>query len=149
MIRDLSAAAKKSGATLVTIAPGEPVAMAVATPVAPVAATARHGDRHGSHRYGRRTGTRPCGGTGGSVAVPGPAEAQVVTWSGFQLEQFINKLEGLRRSLLVSGFTLATATAETSAPGDLALALQGRVFLSPEVPAGTTQPPVASATVGQ
>jgi hypothetical protein len=97
------------------------------------------------------------------VAPPAPTLFQVpltlnVTGIYFELEQFINKLEGLKRSLLVTGFTLAPApeaaegsSASGPAPGDLSLVLQGRVFLSP-APAVTpaTQPtPAVSTATGQ
>ena len=39
-------------------------------------------------------------------ALPGAADASAVTGSYFEAEQFVNKLEGLRRSFLVTGFTL-------------------------------------------
>jgi hypothetical protein len=82
-----------------------------------------------------------------------------VTGSYFELEQFINKLEGLKRSFLVTGFTLTpaeasvddSAVADGPAPGDLTVVLQGRVFLSPQVvsPTATQPTPAASAASGQ
>jgi Tfp pilus assembly protein PilO len=150
MIRDLTAAAKKTGATIVTIAPQDPVALAVAAPVAPVAAppaTDSDASATGTDSAGTDTAPAPV-----VAAPPAPSLYQVplklkITGSYFELEQFINKLEGLRRSFLVSGFTLAandSATAGASADA-VGLDLDGRVFLAPTVaaaPAPTT--PVAS-----
>ena len=95
------------------------------------------------------------------AAPPAPSLFQVpltlnVSGSYFELEQFINKLEGLKRSLLVTGFTLAPApeaaegAAAGPAPGDLSLVLQGRVFLSPpgalDATTSTPTPAVSTAT---
>jgi len=146
MIRDLTAAAKKTGATIVTIAPQDPVALAAAAPVAPVAAPPATDASDASAADTDTAAPAPV------AAPPAPSLYQVplklkITGSYFELEQFINKLEGLRRSFLVSGFTLAandSATAGTSAD-EVGLDLDGRVFLAPTVaaaPAPTT--PVAS-----
>ncbi|HET7736644.1 MAG TPA: type 4a pilus biogenesis protein PilO [Nocardioidaceae bacterium] len=151
LIRDLTAAGRKVGVSIDTMAPSTPAAVAVAQP-APVS-----------------TGTTTASGgtaSGGTAAAPvaGPALFQVplalnVTGSYFELEQFINKLEGLKRSFLVTGFSLTpagegtTGSASTGgpAPGDLTLALQGRVYLAPAPAAATaTQPtPAASPATGQ
>jgi hypothetical protein len=73
------------------------------------------------------------------------------TGSYFETEQFLNKVEGLKRSFLVTGFTLryAATTAENPNAGPLELEIKGRVFLSPAaaVAAGATVPvPGATAT---
>jgi Tfp pilus assembly protein PilO len=147
MIRDLTAAAKKTGATLVTIAPSDPVALAVAAPVAPVAPPATG---TGTESNGTDTAPAPV-----AAAPPAPSLLQVplklkITGSYFELEQFINKLEGLRRSFLVSGFTLAhddqASTEEAAAnPDSVSLDLTGRVFLAPTVAAApATTTPAAS-----
>ena len=155
LIRDLTAAGRKVGASIDSMAPAVPVPAVAATPAAPVATT-------------ETTGTTESGGTGTTPAAPAappaPSLYQVpltlnVTGSYFELEQFINKLEGLKRSFLVTGFTLTPASgADASgtgtstepnapAPGDLTLALQGRVFLAPTTaPAATTQPAPAATT---
>jgi hypothetical protein len=74
-----------------------------------------------------------------------------VTGSYFELEQFINKLEGLRRSFLVTGFALGqdtttpTTTTTTVNPDIVSLDLDGRVFLAPTVAAASAPTtPVAS-----
>ena len=72
-----------------------------------------------------------------------------VTGSYFELEQFVNKLEGLKRSLLVTGFTLGAPKAGDTAPGSLGLTLEARVFLAPPAAAtASTTTPVAPATAG-
>ena len=145
LIRDLTSAGRTVGVSIDTMAPAIPEPVAVAQPVVPVATTT---DSTGA------TTTTP-------AAPPAPALFQVpltlnVTGSYFELEQFINKLEGLKRSLLVSGFTLTPASggstdgdsADAGAParGDLTLALQGRVFLSPASTAPTVTQPTPTVT---
>lgn len=145
LIRDLTAAGRTVGVSIDTMAPAVPVPLAAAQPLVPVATTT---DSTGA------TTTTP-------AAPPAPALFQVpltldVTGSYFELEQFINKLESLKRSFLVSGFTLAPAagggstdgSAEAGAParGDLTLALQGRVFLSPASTAPTVTQPTTTPT---
>ena len=142
LIRDLTAAAKKSGVELVSLAPALPVPVvdAAAVPVAvPTAATT------GS--------TAPAGTVAAPVAPPAPTLYEVplvVKTAGgyFEMEQFLNKLEGLKRSFLVAGFTLRFDEAsETTAAdaGPLTLEISGRVFLSPAAAAALT--PTVPATV--
>ena len=180
MIRDLTKAGRKVGVSIDTMAPAVPVPVVAAQPVAPVAAVPAPADGTESSAATDSTATEGAAADGTAtadgaaatdgtapavpVAPPPPSLFQVpltlnVTGSYFELEQFINKLEGLKRSLLVTGFTLAPApeaaegAGATSgpAPGDLTLVLQGRVFLSPPgslVP--TTQPtPAVSTATGQ
>jgi hypothetical protein len=72
-----------------------------------------------------------------------------VSGSYFELEQFINKLEGLQRSFLVSGFTVsASESNDPAAPAGLTLDLQGQVFLSSAASAAAPSTPVASAPAG-
>lgn len=174
LIRDLTAAGRKVGASIDSMAPAVPVPAVAATPVAPVATTETTTESTGSTESGTTesegTGTTESGGTGTTppapAAPPAPSLYQVpltlnVTGSYFELEQFINKLEGLKRAFLVTGFTLTPASGGASAaagtepdapaPGDLTLALQGRVFLAPTTapataPAATTQPAPAATT---
>jgi hypothetical protein len=78
-----------------------------------------------------------------------------VTGSYFELEQFINKLEGFKRSLLVTGFTVGEPSSPDAAEGDLGLVLTGRVFMSPPVADAAATTPIqptttaATATAGQ
>jgi Tfp pilus assembly protein PilO len=126
LIRDLTAASRKVGVSLDTLAPAAPVAVSAtapgvvaAAPVAPAAAT--------------------------NVALFQVPLTLNVTGSYFELEQFVNKLEGLKRSFLVTGFSISDATSDKAALDDLTIALTGRVFLSQDTtPAAVT--PVAPAT---
>lgn len=133
LVRDLTAAGRKVGVSIDSLSPAVPVAAVAAQPQAPVSA---------------KTATA----AQALYQVPLTLE---VSGSYFELEQFVNKLEGLKRSFLVSSFTLATdesagdstaGAASTSAPGDLTLSLQGRVFLAPPVTAAATQPTPAAST---
>jgi type IV pilus assembly protein PilO len=135
LIRDLTTAGRKVGVSIDAMAPSTPTALAAAAPVAP-AAPAESTD--GS------TEAAPA-----APAAPAPTLMQVplslnVTGSYFELEQFVNKLEGLKRSFLVTGFTIGEASGESATPGDLGLTLQGRVFLAP-VGAVAGAAPVAPA----
>ena len=128
LVRDLTAAGRKVGVSIDTMAPAVPSAVTAAAG-APVAAGAAAGS--------------------GLYQVP---LALTVTGSYFELEQFINKLEGMKRSFLVSGFTLTPgeSTDGQGTPGALTLALQGRVFMSPAAAPVATQPtPAASPATGQ
>jgi Tfp pilus assembly protein PilO len=148
LIRDLTAGAKKSGVELVSLSPALPVAV-VAPAVTAVVPTAA-----GTSAPSSGTTTAP-----GTVAAPAaavPVLYQVpitVKTSGsyFETEQFLNKVEALKRSFLVTGFTLKYAAATEADPtaGPLELEIKGRVFLSPAaaVAAGATVPvPGATAT---
>lgn len=151
LIRDLTAAGRRVGVSIDTMAPAVPVPAVAAVPAAPVATT---------------TTADASGTTTPAPAAPvAPSLFQVpltlnVTGSYFELEQFVNKLEGLKRSFLVSGFTVApaggadagAASTEPDAPGpgDLTLALTGRVYLSPATAPAVAQPaPAASAAPAQ
>jgi Tfp pilus assembly protein PilO len=142
LIRDLTTAAKKSGVDLTSLAPDLPVAVTAAV-VAPTVAPTTTADpaKEGSDTV---------------AAVPAPAAPTLfqvpitvkTTGSYFEMEQFLNRIEGLRRSFLVTGFSLkesASVLADPSASGgDLDLEIHGRVFLSPAAAATAT---AAAATV--
>jgi hypothetical protein len=95
---------------------------------------------------------------GAVAAAPAPAAAAAatdalyqvpltmnVTGSYFELEQYVSKLEGLKRSFLVTGFNVGPATIANAPEGALTITLSGRVFLTqPVAPAAVT--PVAPAT---
>jgi type IV pilus assembly protein PilO len=152
VIRDLSAAAKKSGVELVSLAPGLPVAV-----VSPVLAPAVVAPTAGTTAAPSTTTT-----VAAAPVAPAPTLFQVplvVKTSGdyFEIEQFLNRLEGLKRSFLVTGFTLSPASEGglegTSSDGSLNLDIQGRVFLSPAAAAvvstvpGAVPAPVVTSTV--
>ena len=140
LIRDLSAAAKKAGLSLESLAPADPIAV-VDTTVAPVAPVAPPADETSD-------GSAP---VAAPPAPPAPTLFQlpiVVKASGsyFEVEQFVNKIEGLKRSFLVTGFTLK-AGADKTQPGQLDISITGRVFLSPAQAAAAANPAAVPATV--
>ena len=140
LIRDLTAAGRKVGVSIDSMAPAVPVAMVAAPVTAPIASAG--GSAAGT------TASAPA-----APAAPPSTLYQVplnlnVTGSYFELEQFLNKLEGLQRSLLVTGFNIGEASGEDASDGDLTITLNGRVFLSQETPAPTTTTPVAPAASG-
>jgi type IV pilus assembly protein PilO len=130
LVRELTAASQKVGASIVTLAPALPVAAAPAAQ-APVAST------------DGTTGTAPAPAAASLYQVPLTVE---VAGSYFELEQFVNKLEGLKRAFLVTGFTLGAAEGEEAVPGELKLSLQGRVFLSPEAATTAAAPATGTTT---
>jgi Tfp pilus assembly protein PilO len=132
LIRDLSAAGRKVGVTIDSMAPSAPV-----TVTAP-ASTGVVGAAPAAPKSGATAAAAPT-----SVLYQVPL-ALKVTGSYFELEQFLNKLEGLKRSMLVSGFSVTPvdSAGTDAAEGDLSLALTGRVFLSQDAPATTTAPVV-------
>lgn len=167
LVRSLTSAGRKVGVSIDTLSPAVPVAVVepvAATPVV-VPPTTESDSAEASSSDGS---TADAATTPAPVAAPpAPSLYQVpltvnVTGSYFELEQFVNKLEGLKRSFLVSGFTLAPAASSTDAGsstdanapalGDLTLSLQGRVFLSPPEAAAAdaqTTPAAPAAVTGQ
>lgn len=140
LIRDLSAAAKKSGLSLESLAPSEPVAVVdtvAAVAVVPPPSTGEPVD-------GAAPAVVP-------VAPPAPTLFQVpivvkANGSYFEVEQFLNKIEGLKRSFLVTGFTLKPG-ADKTVTGLLEISVTGRVFLSPAQAAAAANPVAVSPTV--
>jgi Tfp pilus assembly protein PilO len=150
LIRNLTAAGRKTGVTIDSLAPTLPVP--VVTSAQPIVATTTTED---SAAAASESDTEAAPAV--VAAPPAPTLYQVplkvvLVGSYFELEQFVNRLEGLRRSFQVTGFTVEPAATEgtTEGTGDLQLALDGRVFISP--PASTTTTPttpVASAPAAQ
>ncbi|MDQ1643653.1 MAG: hypothetical protein QOJ90_3004 [Actinomycetota bacterium] len=146
LIRDLSTAAKKSGLSLDSLAPAEPTAVTdVVVPVAVAPTTAATGST--------TTGSTPTDSTPtvAAPAVPAPTLFQVpvtlnATGSYFEVEQFVNKLEGLKRSFLVTGFSLKPAASAVSS-NELQISITARVFLSPAQAAAAVNPAAVSPTV--
>jgi Tfp pilus assembly protein PilO len=153
LVRDLTAAGKKVGVQVLSITPGVPTAAVVAAAPVPVAApdtTTADGST--------TDGTAATTGTPTTPTVVAPAAAPLynlplgltITGSYFEVEQFINKLEGMQRTYLLTAFDLkplgAATTGSSAAADDLTLTLTGQVFLSPNVAAATTTPvaPVAA-----
>jgi Tfp pilus assembly protein PilO len=86
-----------------------------------------------------------------AAAPPAPSLYQVpillkATGSYFEVEQFVNKIEGLRRSFLVTGFSLKPS-ADKTVSNQLDIAVTGRVYLSPAQAAAATNPVAVSPTV--
>jgi Tfp pilus assembly protein PilO len=148
LIRDLTAGAKKSGVELVSLAPALPVAVVAPVVTAVVPTTA------GTAAPSPTATAAPGAVTAPVAAAPVLYQVPITvktTGSYFETEQFLNKVEGLKRSFLVTGFTLryAATTAENPNAGPLELEIKGRVFLSPAaaVAAWATVPvPGATAT---
>jgi Tfp pilus assembly protein PilO len=151
--RDLTAAGKKAGVSIDSMAPSLPVAL-VEAPATTVVAPTTTGDDSAS--------SGSTGSTGSTTATTPPKHAAAptstlfkvpltlnVTGSYFELEQFVSKLETVRRSFLVTGFKLGASQSATAKPGDLTIILDGRVFLSQPTTATTTAPVVAPATGDQ
>lgn len=154
LIRTLSAAGKKVGVQVVSMKPGTPAPAAVVVPVAATPPATTTGTD--TKATGETTATETTPTVAAPVAPPLyilPLQLEI-TGSYFEVEQFLNKLEGMQRNYLVTGFSLkpgeaaaggATGTAATGT-GDLSLSLTGQVFLSPNVAAAPTTPVAASAT---
>lgn len=143
LIRDLTAAGKKVGVEVVSMKPGPPAAAPVTVPVAPPAPPAGGTDAATTAQGATPTAVAPAAAP--LYLVPLQLE---ITGSYFEVEQFINKLEGIQRTFLVTGFSLkpgaggastATGTATTSGTTDgLSLSLTGQVFLAPNLASSTT-----------
>lgn len=164
LIRDLSAAGKKVGVQVLSMKPGTPAAAAVTVPIAPVTAATTTASGAAT------TSTTTTGGTSASASGASPtAVAPVaaplyslplsleITGNYFEVEQFINKLEGMQRKFLLTGFSLkpggpaANAAAgstgtTTTGTGVLSLSLIGQVFLSPNAESST---PAAAPVTAQ
>jgi Tfp pilus assembly protein PilO len=151
LIRDLTAAGKKVGVQVVSMKPGVPVAVVATAPV-PVAAPATT-----TGSTGAATGDTSAAASGTTPKAVAPVPASLyqvplalnITGSYFEVEQFINKLEGMQRTFLLTGFTLtpgagaattatSTTTTATGTTDGLTLSLTGQVFLAPNVASSTT-----------
>jgi Tfp pilus assembly protein PilO len=129
LIRSLSDIAKASGVQLNSLAPANPVA-----PVAPKSPT--------TSAPASGTGTTPATGGVTAAAPQGTSTFQVinvtiaVTGSYFDVEQFFSKVEGMTRSMLVTGFTVAPSKDPTAgaSTNDVDASIQARVFYSPVTP---------------
>jgi Tfp pilus assembly protein PilO len=146
LIRDLTAAGKKVGVQVVSMRPGPPVAAAVAVPVAAPVPPAGGTDP-------TKTDTTSTTANGAIPTAVAPSVAPLylvplqleITGSYFEIEQFINRLEGIQRTFLVTAFSLkpgggaaTTATTTTTSTTDgLSLSLTGQVVLAPHVASST------------
>lgn len=144
LVRDLTKAGRDTGATIDSLAPSVPEAaldpQAVTAPVT-TGTESSASDTTGSTDTSETPATT-------TTPVPPPVTLYrvpltvQVSGSYFELEQFVNRLEGLRRSFLVTGFTIGEVEGAEAVAGDLTLELKGRVFLSP--PASATQDTTAT-----
>ncbi|MDQ1620415.1 MAG: hypothetical protein QOE19_2984 [Actinomycetota bacterium] len=125
LIRQLTAAAEKSGADLVALAPETPKVLTPAS--APVAAGT----------------TAPAG----EQLYQVPLKVQL-EGSYSQLEDFVERLEKLRRVMLVTSFTLGTESSDAQASsGSIKLDLMGRVYMiQSAAPATAPQAGTAATT---
>ena len=121
LIRELAAAAHKSGVSLDAMAPAQPTMLAAAAPTT--------------------TGTAATGTAAAAPLASIPVTISV-TGSYFNIESFMRSLEHLDRALLAKGLTVAPATGNSdakSAPNALSGQIQAVVFESPVVaPAAAT-----------
>jgi Tfp pilus assembly protein PilO len=118
LIRQLTAAADQSQTTLVSLTPSSPTAV-VAAATTPTAA-----------------------GTTSSNQLMQVSLQLQLTGSYSELEDFIDRLEKLRRAMLVTGFTLGADSGKTG--GGMSLQLTGQVFLI-DTSIGATTPAAAAA----
>jgi type IV pilus assembly protein PilO len=137
LVRDLTEAGRKAGISIDSMTPSVPVAAVAAAPIAPVAESTTGG----------KTKTQA------APAAPAQTLFQIpltlnVTGTYFELEHFVSRLENVKRSFLVSGFTLSDGTGENAVDGDLTIVLNGRVFLTQATPATTTTPVAPPAATG-
>ena len=158
LIRDLTAAGRKAGANIDSLAPSPPVAMVAETaPVAPVTTSTTPTDSTSSSDSTASTdstdsasATTPTTPTAAApttestlFAVPIVVK---VTGSYFELEQFVSKVEVLQRSFLVNGFTVGEPAGDKAGEGDLTIELKGSVFLAAPAAQSTTATPAPVAS---
>lgn len=122
LIRQLTAASKKSGTSLTSLAPATPILLV--PPGAPLPAT----------------GAAPTASNEQLMQLP---LAIQVDGSYSQLEDFVDRLEKLRRVVLVSAFTLGPGKSGTS--DALSLALTSRVYMANTVKPMAITPGAATA----
>jgi Tfp pilus assembly protein PilO len=123
LVRQLTAAAKKSDADLTALAPAPPIALVATAP------------------------TTPGGAAASSEQLLQVPLTLTVKGSYTELEDYVSRLEKLRRVLLVTGFALTSETDTESGASDLSLSLTGRVFMVHAGTAATTAAaPVAAGS---
>ena len=153
LIRDLTAAGRKAGANIDSLAPSPPVAMVAETPVAPVTTSTTAPDSTSSDSTESTDGAAATTPTTPSAAAPTTESTLFavpivvkVTGSYFELEQFVSKVEVLQRSFLVNGFTVGEPTGDKAGDGDLTIELKGSVFLAAPAAQTTTATPAPVAS---
>lgn len=147
LTRQLDKVAADSHVELVNVAPGPPAAF-----VATVTTPAKAGTAAKSATPAATTGVAASSATAGSGLLTIPV-ALTVSGDYFNLERFLDSLEGLQRSMLVDGFTVtyqaphagtSSATPQVGA-GELNVSIQARVFLT-STPLGALVTPGSTVT---
>lgn len=154
LLRSLDAAAAATNVDLTNVSPGNPIAF-TANPVAKAAAAPSAG-------AASATTTTTSASTG---AVSGLAQIPLslsVTGSYFDIEQFLDRLEGLQRSMLVKTFTVgyqgdksaSSGSTQTVGAGELTVSIQAEVFmttaaLGSATPAAAGSAPSIAATAAK
>ena len=132
-IKELSAIAGDSKVVLVSMEPSAPAVLNAAA--APAPATTTDGSAPAS--------TTTLGATGTSVSY---IQASVSISGGyFNTEQFLTKLEGLKRAFLVTGFEIVASDDPDAKAGDVETKLQVRVFYTSDSAAPATATTTAPA----
>lgn len=129
-IQDLTAAAGRSGVAMASVTPTATVPLVAPGAAAPAAIVPGQG--------------LP---TGQLSAI----NIDIVVNGGFfEIQEFVNGLEGLERYTLVSGLTVAEAesTGTESNVGELTATVNARIYLVPQPAEGTTDGTVATETTG-
>jgi Tfp pilus assembly protein PilO len=156
LVRLLTAAAAASGADLRALAPGEPTLLVdpAAAPVAPPA------DSGGTAAAAGPAAAPAAGAAPAQAAAPGavsaPAAASAATGSLHflpltvttqgtysQLVAFLDAVEELDRSLLVTGLTLSSERDDQTGGVGVTATIQTRAFVSPPAPGVATPVPTA------
>ncbi len=127
-IRSLTDISKAASVTLVSVEPQTPATVTepevvTSAPTGPVDSTTGEATTDTS-------GSAPVAGTTGpSVQY---VQAQVTIQGGyFNTEQFLAKLEKLKRAFLVTGFDISADSSPEAASGDVVTNLQVRIFYAP------------------
>lgn len=153
LIRSLTVAADAAGAELVTLAPSAPIdavgtTSAAANPAA--AAPAEAGSTAAA------SGTTSTTAAGVPATVLKEIPIKVVATGGYaSLTRFLNQVEGLQRSMLVTGVEVGK-DGEEAAEGVLTLTLNASVFLTADAPVqqtavagGTASTPAAAPAAAE
>lgn len=155
LTRQLDKAARDSHVDLVTVAPGPPAPFVATATAAPAKAGTA------AKPAATSATTTPAVTTGIAAATAATAGSGLLTIpvaltaSGdyFNVERFLDTLEGLQRSMLVDGFTVTYQPPKTGAPsatpqigsGELTVSIQTRVFLT-AAPLGQLATPAVRAS---
>ncbi|HEY5334849.1 MAG TPA: type 4a pilus biogenesis protein PilO, partial [Mycobacteriales bacterium] len=126
--------------------PGNPTAF-TASPVAQAAAASKAGGTSST----TTTSSASAGAVSGLAQIP---VSLSVTGSYFDIEQFLDQLEGLQRSMLVNTFTIgyqgdkaaSSGSTQTVGNGELTVSIQAQVFMSTAALGSATTAATGSTT---